>query len=127
MKRILRDDRAIIRITGDDSRTFLQGLISNDIARADGTGGLYAALLTPQGKYLYDFFIVADGADLLVDIRKDDAAALVRKLTMFKLRSKVALEDISDSIAVYVLFGEGAHGILGDGAHHTTTPDGAIA
>jgi len=125
MKRVQRTDRSIIRISGDDSRSFLQGLISNDITRADGTRGLYAALLTPQGKYLYDFFIVADDGALLLDCLAEDAAQLIKKLTMFKLRSKVTLEDVSDAYDVHLVFGDGASGLLTGGAQ-TKTPDGAI-
>ncbi|MEQ8318796.1 MAG: folate-binding protein [Rhodospirillales bacterium] len=125
MLRIQRTDRSIIRITGDDSRSFLQGLISNDIHRADGQHGLYAALLTPQGKYLFDFFIVADGDALLLDCLSADADALLKKLTMFKLRSKAALEDISADNSVHLLFGDGALDLL-DAGTQTKTPDGVL-
>lgn len=125
MKRIQLTGRCIIRISGEDSRTFLQGLISNDIHKADGTRGIYAALLTPQGKFLSDFFIVADGADLLLDGLKSDAEALLKKLTMFKLRSKATLEDVTDEHAVYALLGDGAAAMLTDDKQ-TKTDDGAI-
>ena len=125
MKHIHLSQRRVIRITGDDARPFLQGLISNDIARADGTHGLYGALLTPQGKYLFDFFIVADGDALLLDVLGTDADALIKKLTMFKLRSKVALEDTSDTYDTYALFGDGADSVLADGKQ-TKTDDGVI-
>jgi len=125
MKRIHLSQRSIIRITGDDARPFLQGLISNDIARADGTQGLYAALLTPQGKYLFDFFITADGDALLMDVLGADSEALIKKLTMFKLRSKVTLEDARDAYDVYALYGDDAGAVLADGKQ-TTTADGAI-
>lgn len=125
MKRIQLTDRSIVRISGEDSRTFLQGLISNDINKADGTQAVYAALLTPQGKYLFDFFIVADGADLLMDCPKSDADTLIKKLTMFKLRSKASLEDISADHAVYALIGTDAADVLTEGAQ-TKTEGGAI-
>ncbi len=126
MKRSKRLDRGVIKITGDDTETFLQGLISNDIRRADGTRGLYAALLTPQGKYLFDFFIVRDGDALLVDCYRDDIELFVKKLTMFKLRSKVTLEDVSDDYDVYALFGDNVPAALGmTGAQHKTD-DGCI-
>ncbi|HPG23083.1 MAG TPA: folate-binding protein, partial [Amaricoccus sp.] len=59
-------DRAVLRISGRDARPFLQGLVTNDVARLD-QGALYAALLTPQGKYLFDFFLVPEADDVLVD------------------------------------------------------------
>lgn len=127
MKRSKRLDRGVIRITGDDTETFLQGLISNDIRRADGTRGLYAALLTPQGKYLFDFFIVRDGDALLVDCYRNDIDLFVKKLTMFKLRSKVTLENVSDEYDVYALFGDNVSAELSmTGAQHKTD-DGCIS
>lgn len=125
MKRIQLSDRCVIRISGEDSRTFMQGLISNDVEKADGRQAVYAALLTPQGKYQFDFFVVADGDDLLLDGVKGDADALIKKLTMFKLRSKATLEDVTSDYAVYALIGDGAADVLEDGAQ-TKTGDGAI-
>ena len=125
MKRIQLSDRCIIRISGEDSRTFMQGLISNDIEKADGSNAVYAALLTPQGKYQFDFFIVADNGDLLLDGVKGDADALIKKLTMFKLRSKATLEDVTANYAVYALIGDDAADVLDEGVQ-TKTEDGAI-
>lgn len=126
MKRSKRLDRGVVRITGNDTETFLQGLISNDIRHADGTRGLYAALLTPQGKYLFDFFIVRDGDALLVDCYREDISLFVKKLTMFKLRSKVTLEDVSADYDVYALFGDDVATALNmEGAQHKTD-DGCI-
>lgn len=59
-------NRRILRLSGDDTRDFLQGLITNDVTKVD-QGLVYAAMLTPQGKYLADFFVAAEGDDLLVD------------------------------------------------------------
>ncbi|WGW03719.1 CAF17-like 4Fe-4S cluster assembly/insertion protein YgfZ [Tropicibacter oceani] len=81
-------DRTILRVSGPDTRHFLQGLVTNDVARLD-SGLVYAALLTPQGKYLADFFLVPDGEDVLIDADADQAPALMQRLAMYKLRSKV--------------------------------------
>ncbi len=126
MKRSKRLDRGVIRITGDDTETFLQGLISNDIRRADGKHGLYAALLTPQGKYLFDFFIVRDGEALLVDCYREDIDLFVKKLTMFKLRTKVTLENVSADFDVYALFGNDASTALKMEGAQLKTDDGCI-
>jgi folate-binding protein YgfZ len=80
--------RKIIRVTGEDRVDFLQGLVSNDVKRAP----CWAAMLTPQGKYLADFLIVPDGDALLIDVHANLAEDLMRRLSMYKLRSKVALE-----------------------------------
>jgi len=121
MKRNKRNDRGVLRISGDDTETFLQGLISNDIRRADETQALYAALLTPQGKYQFDFFIIRDGDALLVDCYSEDIDIFVKKLTMFKLRSKVTLENVSDAYDVYALFGGDVAAEMNmNGAQHKT-------
>jgi hypothetical protein len=84
------DDRTVLEITGSDRISFLQGLVSNDVTALDGRL-VYAALLSPQGKYLADFFLTARGETVLLDVRADMAGALLRRLTMYKLRADVAL------------------------------------
>src|SRR6478735_5990432 len=83
-------DRSVLRVSGADVRDFLQGLVTNDVTRLDH-GPVYAALLTPQGKYLFDFFLVADGPDILVDVAANRAAALAQRLAMYRLRARVAI------------------------------------
>ena len=89
--------RALFRITGSDHRSFLQGLITNDTARLD-LGLVYAALLSPQGKYLADFFLVPDGDGVLLDVAEPLAAGLVQRLTMYKLRADVAIAPVAGSV-----------------------------
>ena len=85
-------DRTIWQITGKDALTFLQGLVSNDMRPLDGEPGIvWAALLTPQGKYLADFFVVRHGEDLLIDIATPLAPATLRRLTMYRLRADVQI------------------------------------
>ena len=81
--------RKVLRVTGDDRVEFLQGLVTNDVSRAP----VWAALLTAQGKYLADFFVVPDGDALLVDVDARLGADLLRRLAMYKLRAKVAIEE----------------------------------
>ncbi|EEE39068.1 aminomethyl transferase family protein [Rhodobacteraceae bacterium KLH11] len=84
-------NRRILRLTGKDTDSFLQGLITNDIERlADGL--VYAALLTPQGKYLADFFLKRDGKGVLLDVDEALADGLIKRLTMYKLRADVTIE-----------------------------------
>ena len=87
--------RQIIRVTGDDRLSFLQGLVTNDVTRAP----CWAALLTPQGKYLADFLIVPDNDALLLDVDARLADDLTRRLTMYKLRSKVGIEVTDMTVA----------------------------
>jgi folate-binding protein YgfZ len=94
-------DRAVLRVSGPDARDFLQGLVTNDVRRLD-QGPLYAALLTPQGKYLFDFFLVPAGAEVLLDVHADRAAALAQRLGMYRLRARVEIAPTELAVAVGV-------------------------
>ncbi|GHG91802.1 aminomethyltransferase [Pseudodonghicola xiamenensis] len=83
--------RRILRLSGPETQDFLQGLISNDIRKLD-QGLVYAALLTPQGKFIADFFLARQGEDVLLDVAEPLADDLQRRLTMYKLRAKVTIE-----------------------------------
>ena len=80
--------RAVIRLSGEDARDFLNGLITNDVT---GTLPVWAALLSPQGKVLFDFLVWEDGADLLLDCEAAQAEALIKRLSMYRLRRKIAI------------------------------------
>ena len=81
-------NRALIRLSGDDVRGFLQGLVTNDTS---GDLPVWAALLSAQGKALFDFLIWADGDDLLVDCEAAQADALARRLTIYRLRRPITI------------------------------------
>lgn len=83
--------RLVYRITGADRIDFLQGLVSNDLARLEA-GAVYTAFLSPQGKYLADFFLVGDGDGILLDVAEPLAAGLIQRLGMYKLRADVSIE-----------------------------------
>ena len=84
--------RTILRLSGPDARDFLQGLVTNDVRKLDQNALVYAALLAPQGKYLADFFLVPDGEAVLLDVAADLAAALMKRLSMYRLRADVQIE-----------------------------------
>jgi folate-binding protein YgfZ len=90
-------ERRLFRITGKDARDFLQGLVTNDVRKLD-QGAVYAALLSPQGKYLADFFLVPDGDAILLDVKADLADALVKRLNMYRLRSAVTIEPLDRAV-----------------------------
>src|SRR5271168_384793 len=94
----LLPDRGVIEVAGDDAVSFLQGLVSNDVAQAAPGRAVWAALLTPQGKWLADFFIFSDGARLLLDVEREQVPMLVQRLGRFRLRAKVALSDVSPAL-----------------------------
>ncbi|SFP86014.1 YgfZ/GcvT domain-containing protein [Sphingomonas rubra] len=90
-------DRALLRVSGDDPRGFLQGLVTNDTA---GALPVWAGLLTPQGKALFDFILWADGDDVLIDCEADQAEALAKRLAMYRLRRAIAIEQV-EGLAVH--------------------------
>jgi folate-binding protein YgfZ len=106
------DGRALLAVAGADRAAFLQGLVSNDVTRASPTRAIHAALLTAQGKYLHDFFIAELGETLYLEAEAARLADLKRRLTMYKLRSKVSLAEAPD-LAVVAAFGDGAAEALG--------------
>lgn len=83
--------RAVLRVTGADRESFLQGLVTNDVGKLKD-GLVYAALLTPQGKYLADFFLVPASDAILIDIAEPLATGVLQRLSMYKLRADVAIE-----------------------------------
>jgi folate-binding Fe-S cluster repair protein YgfZ len=110
---LLSEDRGVISVAGDDRQPFLQGLVSNDVRRATADRAIYAALLTPQGRYLHDFFIAAIGDTFYLDCEADRRDDLRRRLSLYRLRSKVTLADATDSFAVALLFGQNVLPALG--------------
>jgi len=93
-------ERGVIRIAGEDRVSFLQGLVSNDVAAVAPGHGIWAALLTPQGKWLADFFVLSEGTSLLLDVERAHLAVLLERLKRFRLRSKVSIDELAER-AVY--------------------------
>lgn len=96
-------DRAMIRLSGEDVRGFLNGLVTNDVA---GVLPVWAALLTPQGKVLFDFLVWDDGADLLLDCEAVLAEALVKRLMLYRLRRAITIA-VDQAVAVHWQQGDG--------------------
>jgi len=102
---VLLPERGVLRIGGDDRVSFLQSLVSNDVRRAAPDRALYAAFLTPQGKFLHDFFIVDAGGALLLDCEAARAGDLAQRLSRFRLRAKVVVEDTGSSFLAAAVWG----------------------
>ena len=98
------DDRAVIALSGADARPLLQGLITGDIERLAPDRPLYAALLTPQGKILYDFLITEGEGAILLDCVAATADSLAKRLVMYRLRAKVTIER-REQLAVLAAWG----------------------
>lgn len=100
----LLDSRAILKVAGPDARNFLQGLVTNDMNRVTSERAIYAALLTPQGKFLFDFFIVERNGGFWLDCAAERAADLKKRLTLYKLRAEVDISS-EDGLAVAAVAG----------------------
>jgi hypothetical protein len=111
--------RGVVAITGADRHKFLQGLVSQDVMLATPERGIYAALLTPQGKFLHDLFIIETGNALWLDCEVDRASDLVQRLSRYKLRSDVAVTDISAAYGVAVAPGAAPENRIPAGAEMT--------
>jgi folate-binding protein YgfZ len=121
-------DRGAIHVAGPDAVPFLQGIVSNDVTKVAPGQAIHAAFLTAQGKYLHDFFIAPLEGGLIIDCEAPRAADLARRLSMYKLRAQISIEQKPD-LTVYAAFGAGTPLALGleSGAGAARTFDGGIA
>ena len=94
------DDRAILYLNGEDTKEFLQNLISNDINKVSETNTCFSSLLSPQGKFLYEFIIVKHKSGYLIDCEKSQSDQLFNQLRIYKLRSKVEILNLSNEFVV---------------------------
>jgi folate-binding protein YgfZ len=99
-------DRGVVEVAGEDRLAFLQGLVSNDVTAAAPGAAVFAALLTPQGKWLSDFLILAEDGRLLLETDRAQAPAVAQRLSRFRLRSKVTVRDASAEFAVHAGWGD---------------------
>lgn len=97
--------RGVVTVGGEDRKTFLQGLISNDIERVSSERAIWAALLTPQGKYLHDFFVIELDGTFFLECESERLMDLGKRLHRYKLHAQVDL-GIGETFAVFALFGE---------------------
>ncbi|MBX7146136.1 MAG: folate-binding protein [Alphaproteobacteria bacterium] len=96
--------RSLIAINGKDNFNFLQGLISNDIHKLNHNNCLYAAFLTAQGKYLYDFFLLYQNDTIYIDCHTQQKDSLIKRLGFYKLRSQVVIQDISNNWVIGYIY-----------------------
>ncbi|MDC0428070.1 folate-binding protein [Candidatus Pelagibacter sp.] len=94
------DDRSILYINGEDAKEFLQNLISNDINKVSDINSCFTSLLTPQGKFLYEFIIIKHKSGYLIDCEKSQADGLYKQLSIYKLRSKVEILNLTNEFVV---------------------------
>lgn len=105
---LVDESRGVISVDGEEARSFLQGLLSNDVTRAGPRRAIYAALLTPQGRYLHDFFIaVRPDGGLWIECEAERRQDLLRRLAMYRLRANVRFADVTQDRTVLRLYGAG--------------------
>ncbi len=101
-------DRALIRVSGEDARAFLQGLVTQDVAALDGSAPRWGGLLTPQGKALFDFMLWDDNDAVLIDCEAARRDALARRLALYRLRRPISIEPV-DGVVHWSQ--DGGHGV----------------
>jgi folate-binding Fe-S cluster repair protein YgfZ len=107
------ESRGVVSVGGPEAASFLQGLVSNDVEKAGSDKAVYAALLTPQGKFLFDFFIVREAEGFLLDVEQTRRADLIKRLQMYKLRAKVTIADRSGDFAIFAVWGHQSEPLVG--------------
>lgn len=115
-------DRGAVRLSNEDPAAFLQGLVTNDMDLLDGTRAIHAGLLSPQGKILFDFFVVRTPCGLLLETARETAPALVKRLAMYRLRAKIEIRDASAEYATFALWGP-SHRAVDDTMAAVVFPD----
>jgi folate-binding protein YgfZ len=100
---IILEDRGLILIKNDDAKEFLQNIISNNIDKVNKSNSIFSAIFTPQGKYLYEFFIIKNQDGYLLDCPIEFKDDLIKHLLKYKLRSKIEIEDLSSSHVVGII------------------------
>ncbi len=100
---VILEKRGVILVSGKDAKDFLQNIITNDINKVSYKSSVFAALLTPQGKYLNEFFIVQNNKGYLLDCSENSTNQLIKDLSKYKLRSKVEIEDLSNEFVVGII------------------------
>ncbi len=97
---VILEKRGVILVSGEDAKDFLQNIITNDINKVSNKNSIFAALLTPQGKYLNEFFIIQNNKGYLLDCSENSTKELIKDLSKYQLRSKVEIEDFSSEFVI---------------------------
>ncbi len=100
---VILEKRGVVLVSGEDAKDFLQNIITNDINKVSNKNSIFSALLTPQGKYLNEFFIIQNNKGYLLDCSENSTSELIKDLSKYKLRSKVEIEDFSSEFVIGVI------------------------
>jgi len=111
-------DRGVVRVAGEDASRLLQGVITADMELLSAQPAIHAALLTPQGKILFDFFVLKAPGGFLLETAADKAADLAKRLTMYKLRAKADIQDRTSAYRAFAAWGSAPSNVGGAGETH---------
>ncbi len=100
---VILEKRGVILVSGEDAKDFLQNIITNDINKVSKKNSVFSALLTPQGKYLNEFFIIQNNKGYLLDCSENSTSDLIKDLSKYKLRSKIGIEDFSSEFVIGII------------------------
>ena len=100
---IILENRGLISVTGEDAKEYLQNIITNDIDKVSRSSSIFSALLSPQGKYLFDFFVIKNDREYLLDCDGNSVKGLIDNLSKYKIRSKVEIKNMSSSYVVGII------------------------
>ena len=100
---IILKNRGLISVSGEDAKDYLQNIITNDINKVSHSSSIFAALLSPQGKYLFDFFVIKNEKSYLLDCDGSSVKELIDNLSKYKIRSKVEIKDLSSDYVIGVI------------------------
>ena len=100
---VILEDRGLISISGKDAREYLQNIITNDINKVSETSSVFSALLSPQGKYLFEFFVIKSNNGYFLDCYDKTTEELMSSLVKYKLRSQVEIKDLSNEFVIGII------------------------
>ncbi len=100
---IILENRGLVSVTGEDAKEYLQNLITNDINKVSKKNSIFAALLSPQGKYLFDFFVIKTSNGYYLDCDGNSTDNLIENLLKYKIRSKIKIEDLSSKFVIGII------------------------
>ena len=100
---ITLEDRGFIQVNGPEAKEFLQNIVTNNVEKVTPESTLFSSILTPQGKYLFDFFIIKLKDNYLIECEKKSTSEIIKLLNFYKLRSKVDLVDLSEKYTVAII------------------------
>ena len=100
---IILEERGFIQVKGVEAKDFLQNIVTNDVEKVTNESTIFSSILTPQGKYLFDFFMIKLGENYLIECEKKSTEEIIKLLNHYKLRSKVDFNNLNEKYAASII------------------------